>query len=319
MVCLSFVLCGTTTLFAQEGNISIKPYLADEVDVPERMRNMLQQKLLQIVTSNGYGSLSDQFILTANVGVLEKAAVPTVPPQVNLQIEVSVYVINTTEQIIVDEKSFVLSGIDKTETSAYTQALKRMNPRSPEVRAFMNAVRTKIVDYYAVRTPVLIAKARSLGEMKRTEEAILTLSAIPESVPEYPAVADLMAELYAEKVNAESSKTIIAAKAALATKDYDKALSSLAQVDPISDHFGEAERMIEEIRNSIDEAEREAKAEEMARLQQQIEISNQRHADEVMLRKAQIEASYKFAEEATKQLPQALSSLSWVAKLIGLK
>lgn len=138
-------------------------------------------------------------------------------------------------------------------------------------------------------------------------------------MPEYPAVADLMAELYAEKVNAESSKTIIAAKAALATKDYDKALSSLAQVDPISDHFGEAERMIEEIRNSIDEAEREAKAEEMARLQQQIEISNQRHADEVMLRKAQIEASYKFAEEATKQLPQALSSLSWVAKLIGLK
>ena len=177
--------CFPLMLFSQERNIAITPLLPAEVDIPESLRPMLQQKLLQIATTNGYGSESDDFILTANVMVLEKTAVPTVPPQINLTLEVSLYVINRLEKVIVAEKSVQIGGIDKTENSAYTQALKQLNPRKSEIRSFMTSAREKIVEYYTEKLPALLAKAQSLADMGNTDEALAVLSTIPEVVHAY--------------------------------------------------------------------------------------------------------------------------------------
>lgn len=316
---ICFLLC-VAALPAQEQNICIMPYLPDEVDIPERARNALKHKLLQVVTTNGFGSTSDAFVLAANVTVIEKEAVPVVPPQINLQIEVSLYVVNTIEKVIVDEKSFILSGIDKTENSAFAQALKQLNPRAPQVRTFMSSVREKIVDFYAQRTPVLIAKAQSLAKMGKLDEAIITLSVVPESVPEYTPVAELMAELYKKKINSENSRILLAAKAALANRNYSDALSLLSQVDPLSDCFGEAVKMIHGIQHSIEEEERMAKAEQLAELQKKMELDEKKRADEVMLKKAQVEASYKFASAASKEMSEAVAAdMSWLTKLLELE
>lgn len=307
------------SLHAQERNIGITPVLPSGLDVPERLHSTLQQKLLQIATNNGYGSQSNDFILTCNVSVLEKTAVPTVPPQINLHLEVSLYVVNAIEKVIVAEKSIEIAGIDKTENSAYTQALRQLNPRKPEIRSFMASAREKIIDYYAERTPVLIAKAQSLAKTGKTDEALLTLSSIPESVPEYPAVAELMSDIFLQNLNKKNESIVISAQAAYAQKDYAEALDILAAVDPLSNQFEKASKMMTQIQSAMDENERQVKAEELEFFQKQMEYAQKVHEDEVMLKKAQIESSYKYASEiATDASLIGSSTSSWLTELIDL-
>ena len=59
-------LLWTVAVMAQERNIAVTPMLVDNVDIPERLCPVMEQKLLQIATGNGYGSRSQEFVLTAN-------------------------------------------------------------------------------------------------------------------------------------------------------------------------------------------------------------------------------------------------------------
>ena len=318
---LSWLLCFCFPLFlsAQERNIAVTPLLPEQVDIPEGIRPMLGQKLLQIVTTNGYGSESDNFILTANVMVLEKDAVPTVPPQVNLTLDISLFVVNRLEKIIVAEKSVLVSGIDKSENRAYTQALKQLNPRKPEIRSFMMGVREKIVEYYAERTPALIAKAQSLADRGNTDEAIAVLSVIPETVAEYPLVAELMSDLCLKSLDVQCMRTIREAQGKLAMKDYEAALDMLVTVDPLSTHFQMVGHLIDSIRSVISVEAALQYEREWQLQQQQMELAEKARADEVMLRKMQLEASYKYAERQRK-LEEHTSDTeddSWLYRLIS--
>ena len=311
--------CFPLMLFSQERNIAITPLLPAEVDIPESLRPMLQQKLLQIATTNGYGSESDDFILTANVMVLEKTAVPTVPPQINLTLEVSLYVINRLEKVIVAEKSVQIGGIDKTENSAYTQALKQLNPRKPEIRSFMTSAREKIVEYYTEKLPALLSKAQSLADMGDTDEALAVLSTIPEVVPDYPLVAELMSEFYLESLDTQCAGILREAQGKLAVKNYEDALDLLVTVDPLSSHFQEAGQMIDSIRSMVLAEEEQQYAMEWQLYQQQLELAEKARADEVMLKKMQLEASYKYADQEKKQNPVTTSEADslWLMRLIG--
>lgn len=311
--------CFPLVLFSQERNIAITPLLPEEVDIPESLRPMLQQKLLQIATTNGYGSESDDFILTANVMVLEKTAVPTVPPQINLTLEVSLYVINRLEKVIVAEKSVQIGGIDKTENSAYTQALKQLNPRKSEIRSFMTSTREKIVEYYTEKLPALLSKAQSLADMGNTDEALAVLSTIPEVVPEYPLVAELMSEFYLKSLDTECAGILREAQGKLAVKNYEDALDLLVTVDPLSSHFQEAGQMIDSIRSVISAEEARQYEMEWQLYQQQLELAEKARADEVMLRKMQLEASYKYADQEKEHNVVADSDEDslWLLRLIG--
>lgn len=312
-------LCFPFVLFSQERNIAITPLLPEEVDIPESLRPMLQQKLLQIATTNGYGSESDDFILTANVMVLEKTAVPTVPPQINLTLEVSLYVINRLEKVIVAEKSVQIGGIDKTENSAYTQALKQLNPRKSEIRSFMTSAREKIVEYYTEKLPALLSKAQSLADMGDTDEALAVLSTIPEVVPEYPLVAELMSEFYLKSLDTECAGILREAQGKLAVKNYEDALDLLVTVDPLSSHFQEAGQMIDSIHAIISAEEAQQYAMELQLYQQQLELAEKAREDEVMLKKMQLEASYKYADQEKEQNSTVTSDTDtlWLMRLIG--
>ena len=311
--------CFPLMLFSQERNIAITPLLPAEVDIPESLRPMLQQKLLQIATTNGFGSESDDFILTANVMVLEKTAVPTVPPQINLTLEVSLYVINRLEKVIVAEKSVQIGGLDKTENSAYTQALKQLNPRKSEIRSFMTSAREKIVEYYTEKLPALLSKAQSLADMGDTDEALAVLSTIPEVVPDYPLVAELMSEFYLESLDTQCAGILREAQGKLAVKNYEDALDLLVTVDPLSSHFQEAGQMIDSIRSVISAEEARQHEMEWQLYQQQLELAEKARADEVMLRKMQLEASYKYADQEKEHNVVADSDEDslWLLRLIG--
>lgn len=306
----------TLTAMAQVNNgqrIAITPAVCDDLPLPTEAKKALSQKLLQMTTQNGFGATSGAFVLTANVSTVDKIVSTTVPPQIIVDLQVSVYIVNLSENIIAAETSFNVRGMDTSDAKAQIKAINRINAKSPEVRAFMNSAREKIIDYYSGRVPTIIAKAQSLSDRGEYEEAIAILAAVPESLEEYPLVVEKMTATYTQMVDKFAAIALQDAKSKIAMKDYAGALDALMAVDPSSTRFSEATKMVDSIKQTLDEKER---AEMQARLDQmksQQELAQKMHDDEVMLQNKQIEASKKSAEEqihkesSGKKLQNALS------------
>lgn len=271
--------------------VAITPAVTSELALPEYARKALYQKLIQVVTQNGFGSISGELFLTANVIVTDKQVTATVPAQFVINLEVSFYLLNLQEKVILAEMALPLKGIDKTENRSMSQAINNLNPRNPTVRNFMNQCRAKVIDYYTTRIPALLAKARSLADRTDYAAALAVLAAVPESVEEYPAVADLMVSIYVQEIDKKAATAIQEANTQLAVQDYIAALNTLLTVDASSTYFGKATKMISSIKQQLDaKAKAEAEA-ELAKYEAELAARQKAHDDEIMLEKMRIEAA----------------------------
>ena len=281
-----------------ETKIAITPYVCDEIEIPMEAHNTLDKKLLQIASQNDFASQSGEFVLTVNTLILDRLTTATIPAQHVVDMELSFYVVNVMEKVIVAEQTLSIRGMGRTEAKAYIGAINRVNPRSPQMRQFMQTAREKIVDYYITRVPVLIAKAQSLTARADYKGALAVLGTIPECVEEYPMVAERMTKVYIQMVDKYAAVSIQEAKTKLAREDWDGALESLLYVDPMSTRFDEATQMIDRIRDNLNPdriAEMEAKIKE---LETEIATLNEEQLKERQLTEAQHKA-YEIAAEET--------------------
>lgn len=301
---LSCSLCG----MAQEHNIAITPMMTDEVDIPAALCPTVEQKLLQIATVNGYGSRSQEFVLTANAVTVEKSAVPTVPPQVTLTIDMTLYVYNAAEQLIVDEYTTTLTGIGRNEKAAYASALKTLKPRTPAIRRFMAGVRDKIVSYYAERVPVLIAKADAYAARGEYDEAMEVLSAVPEAVPEYPDVASRMSGYYVQAIDREADRALQAAKSEMAQGNVESSLALLNSIDPLSTRFAEATTLINALLLPLPEEEKSSYADAVELHNEQKTVAAEAAQDDKAAADMALTASYARAAERPAETPQELKN-----------
>ena len=303
--CAPWLLTGQTQ---QEERIAITPMVCDALDLPPDARAALNQKLLQMTVQNGFGATGGSFILTADVRTVDKQVTATAPAQYIVELEVSVYVVNLQEQLLAAETSFVVKSIESSEHKAMIRAINRINARTPVVRQFMTSAREKIVDYYATRIPMIVAKAQSLADRDDYE------AAVPESLDDYPMVAEKMTAVYTQMVDKFATVSIQEAKSKIALRDYEGALDALLYVDPSSTRFEEAARMVDSIKGTIDAREQAEMQVRLNQMEAQRELALKMHDDEVMLRRMQIEASQKTAEKRASGSDAATQSAlkSWL-------
>lgn len=299
IICSLLSLVSLTTL-GQVGDgqkIAITPAVCDDLPIPENAKKALNQKLIQMATQNGFGSTSGAFVLTANVNKMNEVVSGSIPPQFIVDYEVSCFIVNLTENIIAGETSFKVRGMDASENGAVVKAINRINVKTPVVREFMAKSREKIIEYYSTRVPTLVAKAQSLADRDQYEEAIAVLAAVPESLDDYPMVAEKMTALYGQMLDKYATMALQDAKSKVALRDYPAALDALMAVDPSSSKYGEATKMVESIKQTIDANERAKVEAKLAELKAQQELAQKMHDDEVMLKKMQIEASKQHVEK----------------------
>ncbi len=300
----------------QEQRIAITPVVCEALDIPADAQAALNRKLLQMTTQNGFGATGGPFILTADVRTVDAMTTATAPVQYVMTLEVTAYVVNLQEQLIVGETSFEVKAIENSESKAIVRAINQINPRTPTVRKFMSGAREKIIDYYATRVPTIVAKAQSLADRGDYEEALSVLAAVPECLDDYPMVAEKMTAVYTQMVDKFAAVSIQEAKSKIALRDYPAALDALLYVDPTSTRFDEATQMVESIKQRIDAAERAEMEARLKRIEAQQELALKMHDDEVMLRRMQIEASQKqaaqHATESASSPAQQESLKNWL-------
>lgn len=271
-----------TTLSSKE-MVAITPVVCTALDIDSNSKSMLNMKLMQVVTANGFASTSYRYALVPNIVMINKQVAPTVPVMYSLEFELSLYVVDMVEGIIVAEESFVLKGLDRVEGRAYTSAFNQLNPRSPQMTNFMERSRTSILDYYTTRTTTLLKKAESLAERELYDEAIEVLTPIPESVDEYAVVCETLVAIYKKKLDKEAKVALQNVEILVASEKYDEAMEELKKIDPASSYWAQANATIEKIVSTMEAKKKAALEAEKIRLEAQIaaakELTAQKELD----------------------------------------
>lgn len=232
--------------------ITITPMVPSELNFSNEVKTSLKTRLNQIVTQNGFGSISGQFVLTANIQTVDKQVTATAPQQFVTKLEVSLYVVDLIQMVVINELSVPVTGVDRIENKSIINAVNQIKPKSSSIQSFMNASRSKIIDYYNTQIPALITKAQTMASQNKYDEALAMLAGIPENVNQYPAVAKLMTDIYVKGADYISACSVRDAKAAIAAKDYNGALDALESVDPTTKHAAEVPSIIEELAKGAD-------------------------------------------------------------------
>ena len=279
--------------------VAITPVVCEGIELPADADQALMMKMNQMVTANGMGAFSLRYALVPNVVVVDKQTTGTVPVQFIVSLEVSFYILDVTEEIIVAETSFTTRGIDRLENKAIIRAINQIASRSPQVKTFMEKSRSKIIDYYTTRVPTVLQKAQSLADREQYAEAIALLSAVPESIDEYPLVAEQMSAIYKKSLDQTAVAAIQQAKGAIALKNYEEAFETLQEVNPLSSYSDEAFAMIESVHQQLAEEERLQKEEEMRRYEDRLRQNEQARQDALALQQLQLETAREAVSTVT--------------------
>ncbi len=271
-----------TTLSSKE-MVAITPVVCTALNIDSNSKSMLNMKLMQVVTANGFASTSYRYALVPNIVMINKQVAPTVPVMYSLEFELSLYVVDMVEGIIVAEESFILKGMDRVEGRAYTSAFNQLNPRSPQITNFMERSRTSILDYYTTRTSTLLKQAESLAERELYDEAMEVLTPIPESVDEYAVVCETLVAIYKKKLDKEAKIALQNVEILVASEKYDEAMEELKKIDPASSYWDQANATIEKIVSTMEAKKKAALEAEKIRLEAQIaaakELTAQKELD----------------------------------------
>lgn len=296
---LSLLMISPLRAQEPEAKIALTPYVIHEIgSVPSAALSSLQRKLTSMATANGFAGTSDTFLLTGVPTVTDVSMTPTAPAQFVVSVDVEVYVVNNPEEVIVAQTVYSVKGVGASEQKAIIGAIGQINEKSIDTRRFMENARTKIIDYYAGRLPSIIAKAQSMASMKRYDDALSVLSAVPECLDEYPQVADLMVDIFTRKIDFAADSLIRSASAKLAMDDQAGAISDLVKVDPYSSLAAKADGIVSGIKEKAD-------AEKQTELQREIEsyeyerdFARKVYEDEMELKKKKLDLAKEVSAAA---------------------
>ncbi len=273
--------------------IGITPMVCNELNFPTDANKAITQKLIQISTKNGFGSTSGAFIITANPVITSKQATATAPSQYIVDVDMSIFVVNVADELIIGEITVPLKGIDRLENRAFMSAVRSLKSNDPTIRNFMEQTRAKIVDYYVTQSPGLLDKAGALAQQGEYKKAMSILSSIPTFTDVYPAVLELMNDVHSKQIELNTTQLMQTAKAEIIDEDYPAAMSTIASVDPASPNAKEAYAMLDEVSKKFEkykekqnESERKELEEEKRRFDIVRKDMNKLQADKVALEAA---------------------------------
>ncbi|WP_417854940.1 hypothetical protein [Xanthomarina gelatinilytica] len=239
---ITIVFCFVATIsVAQDNNydISLGAYIPTQAEgIPASAKSMLNNKLGQIITSNGISDdvRNSRFIITPNITVLSKDVIGSAPTKIALNLEMTLYIGDGIAGNLFSSESFQLKGVGTNETKAYMQAIKQLKPSNKKVEDFIANGKAKIIDYYNTNCNQIIAESKSLENLNKFDEALFLLVNVPVASDCFDNVKNKIPSLYQKAIDEDCLTKYGEAQAIwAANQDIDaanEAGSILASVSP---------------------------------------------------------------------------------------
>lgn len=266
------------------GRVVLNTYLSEKIELPTEAKNLLETKLSQIASNYGMGgsTVNPRFIITANVNVGTKDIIPGPPQMIALNLDVTLFIGDAVENKSFCNTTISLKGVGTNENKAYIDALKKINPKNPEIQKFVEEGKNKIVTYYNTQCDFIIKNALTLKKQGNFDEAIYQLSIVPDVCQEcYFRCLDTLSSIFQQKVDADCDQKLKQAKTVWAAEQTpdgaEKAADIVNQINPLATCQPEVDAFIKSI-------EAKLKADEQARWQFKLK----QYADKVAMQKEQI-------------------------------
>ncbi len=183
--------------------------------IPANAQVQLANKLTGAAAKAGVGATTDftQFYLTCGISVLDSQIIPGAPTQYSQQLEITMYVVDALAKKIFNSISVVQRGTGKSVELAYNAAIRQMSVTNKDLKQFFIATSKKIISYYDAQYKTIIQKAQALVAAQKYDEALFTLSVVPESCAGYSEVVDVATVVYLQYVDDQAHKKLAKAKA----------------------------------------------------------------------------------------------------------
>lgn len=234
--------------------IALATYVPQQIEnVPASARKMLVNRLAQIITKNGISEnpYNSRFVLVPNVTVLSKDVTATAPPKIALNLNVTLYIGDGIEGTIFASESIELKGVGTNETKAYMSAIKRLSPKNTQVLEFVEAGKTKIIEYYNANCSNILKKASALESQNQFEEALVLLTTVPEASTCFDKVKSKIKVLYQKSIDRDCKQKLSEATAIWsANQDLNAANEAgaiLASVEPQGSCYGQVKSLYAKI------------------------------------------------------------------------
>lgn len=117
--------------------------LTISVAAPEGISNenaaaTLTSNLKQALVLNDAASDSSRFVLQARIAELSKDVTSTAPPMFVTELEISLFITDSSSGDVLSQTSFTIKGIADSDQASYMDAVKKVKARDPKLRALLN-------------------------------------------------------------------------------------------------------------------------------------------------------------------------------------
>jgi len=264
---LGFLVAYSLSSFAQNNKgklddmarITIAAYIPNQLEnVPVAARNMLTNKLNQIVNQAGFcGSAYDErFIITANIVVMSKDITNTTPLMHAYTLDVTLYIGDGIEGTKFASHSTTVKGVGENEAKAYISALKNFKTNDPTYQTFLETGKTRIIEYYNSKCDFIIKDAQTLASQNKFEEAIYNLTGVPEVCKEcYEKCMGAIAPIYKKQIDRDCKMKLMEAtnlwSANQTIEGANQSIEILATIEPSAACFSEVETLSNRIATRI--------------------------------------------------------------------
>ncbi len=288
------------------GRISIAAIVPDEAGITGNAQRNLQNRMMQIATLNGLGATQDraQFAMVPMISVISQDVTPTAPPQVALNLELSLYIVDVMSQNIFSQITINLRGVDRSEEAAYNQAINNIRPRQGQYRGFIENGKQKIIEYYNSECDKIISTAQALAGQQQYGEALFLLMSVPDVSRQcYHMCMDISIDVYEQYANQKCEELLSSARAAWASKDLNAVRDNLAQITPDMDCYPQAEALVEQVTAAVEAEGASA-----------WDFKMQQYEDDVDIQKLKIEAGRDVARSWAHYGAARYFDWSWLYK-----
>lgn len=255
LICTLMILVSILSS-AQENNngITLGAYIPEQAEsIPKYAEGLLKNKLKRIITENGISDniYNPRFIITPNITVLNKNITGSAPPMIVLNIDLTLYIGDGIAGNLFSSESLQIKGVGTNENKAYIAALKKVNPKNLNIQQFISSGKQKIIDYYNSNCSLIVKKAKSLEAQNQFEDALITLTHVPESSTCFNTVKSKIKPLYTKTINRDCKIKLNEASAIwAANQDIDAANSAgalLASIEPTASCFSQVKSLYAKI------------------------------------------------------------------------
>ena len=161
--------------------IALAPVIDDNA-IPSNAKTMLENKIRQICTLNGLAGegSNPMFSIRATVDVLSKELTPTAPPMHSLNLTVNMFIVDNASGNVFSQTSVDVKGAGQNESKAYAQAIKGLDPKRGQFKAFVEQGKNKIIEFYNSQCDMVLSRANALKAQGRDGDASVLLYSVPE-------------------------------------------------------------------------------------------------------------------------------------------